>query len=192
MAGKNVIISQCLNLVNQIVEKNMKVYMNVQMEEGVSFIFDNMEKRNKSASQEKRSIERSIKFKEKVKEKTGDENLNVGAKEKKSEIKPEVSKETDLKTEETRGESEQIETKEDVCESIMIAPLKVFVASDKQVENAIVKNLEDKGIGVERVIFKRDASRDLKMIEIQIKPMPKKKLEEANVTFRDLKILWMR
>ena len=64
--------------------------------------------------------------------------------------------------------------------------------NDKKVENDLTKYLEAKGIGVEKVIFKRDASRDLKMIEIRIRPITKKKIEEANIEFRYCRILWMR
>ena len=188
MTTKNEIISQCLTLVNQIVENKLKVYMNLQIGVEVSFVFDNMDKNKVSPSQKQRSIDRAIKFKQKIEEKDANEIGDTVKKksEIKNEVKIEIAKETDDKTAAVENE-----TKEIICESIMLDRPTVF-ENDKKVENDLTKHLEAKSIGVEKVIFKRDASRDLKMIEIRIRPITKKKIEEANIEFRDCRILWMR
>ena len=64
--------------------------------------------------------------------------------------------------------------------------------SDRKVEKDIMEHFEVKGIEIKKVIFVRDASRDLRRIEIKIKPMEKKAIEDANIRFRDCRILWMR
>ena len=64
--------------------------------------------------------------------------------------------------------------------------------SDMKVEKDLMEHYEEKGIKIRKVIFVRDASRDLRRIEIKIKPMKKKVLEDANIKFRDCRILWMR
>ena len=42
--------------------------MNVQIREGISFVFDNLTKKNKYPSQKKRNVERALKFKQKEEE----------------------------------------------------------------------------------------------------------------------------
>ena len=182
MSVKNEIISQCLNLVSQIVEKNMNIYMNVQIGEGISFVFDNVIKKSKSPSQKKRNIERALNFKQKVEEHKND-TLE------KAQAKLEVKSET--KKIETKVDDAKVETKEILCESIMLDRPTLF-ENEKKVENDLNEYLEAKGIGVKKVIFIRDASRDLKRIEIRINQMEKGKIEEAKIEFRDCKILWMR
>ena len=183
MAAKNDIISQCLNLVNQIVEKKLSVYMNLQMGEGISFVFDNMTKKSKSPSNKQRNIERSIKFKQKI-EKHEDEEILDKAQQKK-EMKQEKMENSE------KFDTTANETSDVVCESIMLDRPTVF-ESDMKVEKDLMEHFEVKGIKIKKVIFVRDASRDLRRIEIKIKPMKKKFLEDANIKFRDCRILWMR
>ena len=182
MSVKNEIISQCLNLVSQIVEKNMNIYMNVQIGEGISFVFDNVTKKSKSPSQKKRNVERALKFKQKVEE---NENDTLEEAQAKLEVKSETKKI------ETKVDDVKVETKETWCESIMLDRPTIF-ENEKKVENDLKEYLEAKGIEVKKVIFIRDASRDLKRMEIKIKQMEKGKIERAKIDFRDCKILWMR
>ena len=67
-----------------------------------------------------------------------------------------------------------------------------MLENHKKVENDFNGYLEAKGIGVKKVIFIRDASRDLKRIEIRIKQMEKGKIEEDKLEFRDCTILGVR
>ena len=62
----------------------------------------------------------------------------------------------------------------------------------KKVENDFNGYLEAKGIGVKKVIFIRDATRDLKRIEIRIKQMKKRNIAEDKLKCRDCNILGLR
>jgi hypothetical protein len=67
----DVLLSQCVNLVNNIVAKNMLAFINIKVGDKFSFQFNNQKKylpmqKKKSPSQEKRNLDRTINFKRKL------------------------------------------------------------------------------------------------------------------------------
>ena len=65
MVDEKILLSQCVDLANQIIKKDMKATISIQI-----FKFENTEVENerkkKSPSQEKRDLKRTLNFKEKL------------------------------------------------------------------------------------------------------------------------------
>ena len=65
MVDEKILLSQCVGLANQIIKKDMKATISIQI-----FKFENTEVENerkkKSPSQEKRDLKRTLNFKEKL------------------------------------------------------------------------------------------------------------------------------
>ena len=107
-------------------EKKLSVYMNLQMGEGISFVFDNINKKSKSPSTKLRNVERSIKFKQKIKEHEDEEIID------KAQQKIEIKQEKTAISE--KIDTTANETSEVVCESIMIDRPTVF-ESDRKIHH---------------------------------------------------------
>ena len=60
MVDEKILLSQCVDLANQIIKKDMKATISIQIGEGFTFKFENTEVENerkkKSPSQEKRDL----------------------------------------------------------------------------------------------------------------------------------------
>ena len=74
MVDEKSIMSQCIDLANQVVKKGLNAAISIEIGVGFSFKFDNKSNdehvknyKKKSPSQEARSIERSKKFKDSIK-----------------------------------------------------------------------------------------------------------------------------
>ena len=89
MVDENNIISQCVDLANQVIKNGMNATIMVEIGDNFKFKFDNKEDnvnvkqfKKKSPSTEARNIERSKKFKESLKNKIDeDENIKLETKE---------------------------------------------------------------------------------------------------------------
>ena len=192
----DVLLTQCINLVNQIVKMDMMAFINIQVGDNFSFVFDNKkylprEPKKKSPSQEKRNIERTIHFKRKMceNEQKDDAAKTVNVKKEAGE-KEFVKAKNEI---EIKSEKEEAKPEEVFCDTITMEPqINPMPCSERDFEEGANKILSEKGIEVDRVIFIKDASRDLRRIAIKLKPTSKAKIENGNLRFFNCKILHIK
>ena len=79
MVDEKTLLSQCVDLANHIIKKNLKAVISIQSGKQLNFTFNNIEKslKKKSPSQEKRDLETNQSFKLKsVKAEVGDKTID--------------------------------------------------------------------------------------------------------------------
>ena len=123
MVDEKSLLSQCIDLANQVIKKNAMASISIKIGEGFSFDFDNHEvkekkSKKKSPSQDKRDVARSVNFrKNTLKCETNEVKENLETKIENKSIDVTESKENEIDQEE-----------EVFCE-------KVFVVPKRKIEN---------------------------------------------------------
>ena len=164
MVDEKILLSQCVDLANQILKKDMKATISIKIGEEFTFMFENNEVENprnvkkKSPSQEKRDIKRTLNFKEKFikpeeKIEAKEEKTQFRIKEEKIDTKAETEEnpdnENDIKVEENSFKYEEM------CEKVFVIPNYMKDNTNKGIENDITAKLEAKGIKVRKVFVQR-------------------------------------
>ena len=145
MVDENNIISQCVDLANQVIKNGMNATIMVEIGDNFKFKFDNKEDnvnvkqfKKKSPSTEARNIERSKKFKESLKNKIDeDENIKLETKEIDTKLKVKAEETIETKESDTKMKvkADEIELGfDDICEKIFVIP-----KYDKDKSNAAIK-----------------------------------------------------
>ena len=186
MVDEKILLSQCVDLANQIIKKDLKATISIQIGEGFTFKFDNSEVENvkkKSPSQEKRDLKRTINFKEKFlkaedKREIKEEKPQFRIKEEKID-----RQEKEENPEKENKVNENIFESEDMCEKVFVIPNYMKDNTNIGIENDVTAKLEAKGIKVRKVFVQRAGNptrgeyfRSIVLIE----PWGRKLIEEAD------------
>ena len=169
MVDEKHIISQCIDLANQVIKKGLSAAISIEIGEGFIFNFDNKDSelnvkklKKKSPSQEARSIQRSNNFKEKtndlenkiIKEETIDSEIKV--------IKEETKGKSKIKIEPT-VQHDEIELRfEDSCEKVFVIPKYkggyIKEKNNDAIEKEIEEKLQENGIKLRKIFIQRDGN----------------------------------
>ena len=182
MVDEKTLLSQCIDLANHVIKKNINASISIKIGECFTFEFDNhnaKEKnvKNKSPCQVKRDIERCKTFKKKyVNSENNEEKVNVATSTEEIKIEQNV---------------EDLEF-DDICEKVFIVPMEIIEKQNKDIEQDVTAKLEAKGIKVRKFFIKRAGNplhgeyiRSIVLIE----PAPKKMIDEDNFAIKKCWVL---
>ena len=180
MTVEKVIISQCIDLANQVMKNGMNATILIKIGDNFKFEFDNKENKmndmmkKKSPSQEARDIERSKKYKEnlaknkheqiekvkeepkdeRIKEETEDDKIKVETKDEKVKEETENEKQID--------EDEEIEfTLENSCEKVFVIPKYDKEKNNNDIKHDINRKFEEMGITIRKIFIQREGHPEL-------------------------------
>ena len=191
----NLLLTQCVNLVNKIVEKDMMAFINIQVGDNFSFVFDNKkysprEPKKKSPSQEKRNIERTINF---IRKNEQNDDASRTANEKEKSVDKDFVK---VKNEiEINSEKEEAKLEEVFCDSITMEPQilveKILVTADcqadwndKYVTKLVNEKLNIIGIRMKSIQVNRNIRKCFESCVVTIEPTKKKIIEQESFPIR--------
>ena len=171
MVDEKSIISQCINLANEVIKKGFSAAISIEIGEGFCFKFDNKaidesfkKYKRKSPSQEARNIVRSRKFNENIKK--------VEKKDMEVQVPDLIKEEEESETKEgmesrdqplNESENDELEMKfEDYCEKVFVIPKykggNIKEKTNDAIEKEINYKLQDKGIKVRKIFLQRDGN----------------------------------
>ena len=157
MVDEKNIISQCVDLANQVIKNGLNATIVVEIGENFKFKFDNKEEtlngkqfKKKSPSKEARNIERCKKFKESLKDNKIIEAENV-------EPVPPLKEETIESDPQMKVKADEIELAfDDICEKIFVIPKYDKEKANAAIEHEINEKFKEIDIKVRKIFVQRD------------------------------------
>ena len=188
MVDEKFIISQCIDLANQVMKNGLNAIIKIEMGDNIKFEFNNKEDKvktvqlkRKSPSQEARNNERSKKYKESL---IKNEAIEKVKEETEDEIKPEGD---------NFIKEEEIEiTIENSCGKVFVIPKYDREKTNEAIEQDIICKFEKAGIIIRKIFVQREGhplrgkyDRSIIMIE----PLLKQKIWKEEIKIENCWIL---